>query len=102
MFYSDDQGQNWQQLSTLPLADINGLSYNQELGRVVVTSAQSTMVFAIDESSKTWKWWDAGWTLRSVRSLGNRLVAASLYDGVVVQPKSEEMATASSGGGTQP
>ena len=102
LFYSDDQGQNWQQLSTLPLADINGLSYNQELGRVVVTSAQSTMVFAIDESSKTWKWWDAGWTLRSVRSLGNRLVAASLYDGVVVQPKSEETATASGGGGTQP
>ncbi len=102
LFYSEDQGQNWQQLSTLPLADINGLSYNRELGRVIVTSWQSTMVFAIDESSKTWKWWDAGWTLRSVRSLGNRLVAASLYDGVVVQPKSEETATASSGGGTQP
>lgn len=102
LFYSEDQGQNWQQLSTLPMADINGLSYNRELGRVVVTSAQSTMIFAIDESSKTWKWWDAGWTLHSVRSLGNRLVAASIYDGVVVQPKSEETATAGSGGGTQP
>jgi len=73
------------------------------MGRIIVTSGQSTMVFAIDETSKTWKWWDAGWTVRSVRSLGGRLIAASLYDGVVVQPKSEETATttAGSGGGTQ-
>jgi photosystem II stability/assembly factor-like uncharacterized protein len=104
LFYSEDQGQSWQQLSTLPLADINGLNYNSGMGRVIVTSWRSTMVFAIDESSKTWKWWDAGWTVRSVRSQGGRLVAASLYDGVVVQPKSEETGatTASSGSGTQP
>ena len=104
LFYSEDQGQSWQQLSTLPLADINGLNYNRALGRVIVTSWRSTMVFAIDESSKTWKWWDAGWTVRSVRSQGGRLVAASLYDGVVMQPKSEETGatTASSGSGTQP
>jgi ligand-binding sensor domain-containing protein len=104
LFYSEDQGQSWQQLSTLPLADINGLNYNRAMGRVIVTSWRSTMVFAIDESSKTWKWWDAGWTVRSVRSQGGRLVAASLYDGVVVQPKSEEAGatTASSGSGTQP
>lgn len=97
LFYSDDQGQSWQQMATLPLADINGLSYNQGMGRIVVTSARSTMVFAIDESSKTWKWWNAGWTVRAVRSLGGRLVAASLYDGVVVQPKSEETAAAATG-----
>ena len=103
LFYSEDEGQSWQQLSALPVVDVTGLSYNREMARVVVTSSQSTLVFAIDETSKTWKWWDAGWTLRSVRSLGNRLVAASLYDGVVVQPKPEETATASSGGGgTQP
>jgi photosystem II stability/assembly factor-like uncharacterized protein len=102
LFYSEDQGLNWQQLSALPVADINGLSYNRELDRVVVTSAQSTLIFAIDETSKTWKWWDAGWRLHSVRSVGNRLIAASLYDGVVVQPKSEETATTSGSGGTQP
>jgi len=103
LFYSEDQGQNWQQLSTFPMADISGLSFNREIGRVVVTSSQSTLVFAIDESSKTWKWWDAGWRVRSVRSLGNRLVAASLYDGVVIQPKLEETAAAAGGsGGTQP
>lgn len=101
LFYSEDQGQSWQQLSALPLADINGLNYNRELGRVVVTSARSTMVFAIDETDKTWKWWDSGWRVRAVRSLGGRLIAASMYDGVVVQPKSEETAAAASAGGAQ-
>jgi len=104
LFYSEDQGQTWYQLATLPLADIDGLSYNRELGRIIVTSGRSSMVFAIDENSRTWKWWDAGWTIRSVRSLGGRLVAASLYDGVVVQPKSEETAAAAAAGsdGTRP
>ncbi|WP_254062099.1 transcriptional regulator [Acidobacterium sp. S8] len=104
LFYSEDQGQSWQQLSTLPLADINGLHYNQEMGRIIVTSWRSTLIFAIDESSKTWKWWNTGWTVRSVRSLNGRLVAASLYNGVVVQPQTEEAAatTAASGKGAQP
>ncbi|HYK36045.1 transcriptional regulator [Alloacidobacterium sp.] len=103
LFYSEDEGQDWLQMTKLPLTDINGLSYNREMGRVIVTSSFSTVVFAIDESSKTWKWWEAGWTLHSVRSLGNRLIAASLYDGVVVQPRMEETAAAaSSRGGTQP
>jgi photosystem II stability/assembly factor-like uncharacterized protein len=102
LFYSEDQGQSWQQLSKLPVADITGLNYNRELGRIVVTSSQSTLVFAIDEDSKTWKWWDTGWTIRAVRSVGDRLVAASLYDGVVVQPKQEQTAAAAGGGGAQP
>lgn len=97
LFYSEDQGQSWQQMSTLPMTDIGDLYYDRELGRIVVTSLRSTMVFAIDAATKSWKWWDAGWTLRAVRSLGGRLVAASLYDGVVVQPKQEETAAAATG-----
>jgi hypothetical protein len=39
-----------------------------------------------------------------VRSLGSRLVAASLYNGVVVQPKAAETATTIAGStrGAQP
>ena len=102
LFYSEDDGQNWQQLSALPVSDINGLSYNREMGRIVVSSWRSTLIFAIDDNTKTWKWWDAGWTVRAVQSLGNRLVAASQYDGVVMQPKSEETAAAARSGGMQP
>jgi hypothetical protein len=42
---------------------------------------------AVNEADKSWKWWDAGWHVRGVRSNGSRLLAASLYNGVVVQPQ---------------
>jgi hypothetical protein len=42
---------------------------------------------AVNETDKSWKWWDAGWHVRGVRSNDGRLLAASLYNGVVVQPQ---------------
>jgi len=85
-FYSNDHGQSWQQLATLPITDIGNVDWDDALQRIVITSTDSTLVFAIDSSDKTWKWWDAGWRVRMVHTMGGRLVAASLYDGVVVQP----------------
>jgi photosystem II stability/assembly factor-like uncharacterized protein len=85
-FYSNDHGQTWQQMTTLPIGDIGNVDWDDALQRIVITSTDSTLVFAIDSSDKTWKWWDAGWRVRMVHTMGGRLVAASLYDGVVVQP----------------
>ena len=31
--------------------------------------------------------WDTGWNLRFVRPVGDHLVAATLFDGIVVQPR---------------
>ena len=90
-FYSDDRGQSWQSFEHLPITNIDNISYDSHLGRVVVTSSDSTLVFAISPDDKTWKWWDVGWNVRMVRSMGGRLVAASLYDGVVVQPTQPEV-----------
>lgn len=92
LFLSDDRGQTWHAMSTLPIADIDGLTYDAAMKRMIVTSSDSTLVFAINEADKSWKWWDAGWNVRHVRSTGGRLVAASLYDGVVVQPAPQEAA----------
>ena len=68
-------------------SDINGIEYESDLKRLVITSWSSTWVMAVNESDKSWKWWDAGWHVRGVRSNGGRLLAASLYNGVVVQPQ---------------
>jgi hypothetical protein len=32
-------------------------------------------------------WWDTGWNLRFMRPVGDHLAAATLYDGIVVQPR---------------
>lgn len=85
-FYSNDHGQTWEAMSRLPIGNIGSLDWDGALKRIVITSTDSTLVFAVDSSDKTWKWWDAGWRVRMVHTLGGHLVAASLYDGIVVQP----------------
>lgn len=93
VFYSEDKGANWQFMSTLPVSDISSVSYDPDLQRIAITSWSSTWVLAVNESDKSWKWWDAGWHVRGVRSSGGRLLAASLYNGVVMQPKMESSNT---------
>jgi photosystem II stability/assembly factor-like uncharacterized protein len=87
VYYSTDNGANWTFMSTLPISDINGIEYEGDLKRIVITSWSSTWVMAVNETDKSWKWWDAGWHVRGVRSNSGRLLAASLYNGVVVQPQ---------------
>jgi photosystem II stability/assembly factor-like uncharacterized protein len=87
VYYSTDSGANWTFMSKLPISDINGIEYEGDLKRLVITSWSSTWVMAVNETDKSWKWWDAGWHVRGVRSNDGRLLAASLYNGVVVQPQ---------------
>ncbi len=90
-FFSDDHGHSWQSLH-LPLTDVNNIDYDAVLKRVVVTSANSTLVFAIDPGEKNWKWWDAGWNVHMVHSMAGRLIGASRYDGVVVESQVPDVA----------
>ncbi len=98
VFYSEDKGATWTQMKTLPVSNINNLSYDSDLKRVMVTSWNSTWVMAVDEHTREFKWWDAGWNVRSVRSLGGRLMGASLFNGVVVQPQMQGANGGSAGG----
>jgi photosystem II stability/assembly factor-like uncharacterized protein len=98
VFFSHDAGQSWQAMSTLPILDISGVSYDPELKRIIVTSSESTWILGVDPTDRTWKWWDPGWSLREVRSSGGRLLGASLYSGVIMQPR---VMTATAAVGTQ-
>jgi photosystem II stability/assembly factor-like uncharacterized protein len=93
-FYSEDQGQTWHAISDLPVREIDNIDYDAGLGRVVITSRDSDLVFAINSDDKSWKWWDAGWRVRMVHSMHGRLVGASLYDGVVIEPQQDGVSAA--------
>jgi photosystem II stability/assembly factor-like uncharacterized protein len=95
VFYTADRGHNWGRLRQLPVVGINSLAWDAERHRVLLTSGESTVIFAIDPADKTWKWWNAGWPVHSVATLKGRLLAASLFSGVVAAPEPE---TASAGG----
>jgi photosystem II stability/assembly factor-like uncharacterized protein len=87
VFYSDDHGQNWSEMKSLPLSDISGLSYDADLKRIVITSWASSWVLAVDPADRTFKFYDPGWKVRHVQSMGGRLLAATSYNGVVLEPQ---------------
>ena len=101
VYYSTDNGANWKFMSSLPISDINGIEYEDDLKRIVITSWSSTWVMGVNEADKSWKWWDAGWHVRGVRSNGGHLLAASLYNGVVVQPQGNTSRQGVAVGGAQ-
>ncbi len=91
-FYSDDHGQSWHGLANLPVRDIDNIDYDPALGKVVLASQDSNLIFALNSDNKSWHWWNTGWKVRMVHSMNGHLIAASLYDGVVMQPTTEHVA----------
>lgn len=87
VWMSEDEGKTWKSQDLLPFREINGLTYDPASQSVLITSWRSTWIFAVHINDKTWKSFDAGWNLHVVRSATGRFVAASVYDGVIVQPE---------------
>src|SRR3984957_4628309 len=87
VFYSDDHGQTWSEMKSLPLRDISGLSYDVDLKRIVITSWASSWVLAVNPADRTFKFYDPGWRVRHVQSVSGRLLAATAYNGVVLEPQ---------------
>ncbi|MCL2660263.1 MAG: hypothetical protein FWD64_07080, partial [Acidobacteriaceae bacterium] len=88
VFYSEDDGATWQRPPHFTVYDVNSLYYDEAGQRVLVTANnRNTNVYAIQSQAKTVKLWDSGWHLRMVRPVGDYLVGATLFDGIVVQPR---------------
>jgi photosystem II stability/assembly factor-like uncharacterized protein len=87
VYFSLDKGKKWMWIERLPFRDIDDISYDARLGRVLVSSRSSDQVFAIDPKTLNWKWWQTGYPVALVRASGERLLAASVYDGVLVEPQ---------------
>ncbi|MGC2499910.1 MAG: transcriptional regulator [Acidobacteriaceae bacterium] len=89
VFYSRDGGQSWVPLRRLPVVAINSIAWSPVLDRLIVTSGEGTVIYAVDPHDGSWRWWNTGWTVRAAASVDGRLAAASLYSGVVMQPPME-------------
>ena len=86
VYFSEDQGKTWLWIGRLPFRDVDDLEYDATSRRVLVSSRTNDQVFAIDPRTMTWKWWRTGYRIAMIRAAGDRLVAASLDDGVLVEP----------------
>ncbi len=93
VYFTRDKGKTWLWIERLPFRDVDDLCYDDGLGKVLVSSRTSDQVYAIDPKTLSWKWWHTGYPIALVRAAGERMVAASLYDGVLVEPEADGAGT---------
>ena len=86
VYFTRDKGKTWMWVHRLPLTDVDDLCYDPHLDKILVTSQGSDFVYAIDTRTLDWKWWQTGYRLSAVRTTGAKLLAASVNDGVLVEP----------------
>ena len=88
IYNSEDKGASWHPVTNLYVRDVNSIFYDAHAERVLVTgNSSTTFVFAAHLPDKKVNYWNSGWNLRLVRPMGNHLVGATLFDGVVIQPE---------------
>ena len=83
--------QAWQNPPNLPIRDVNSLYFDRTSHQIVATAnSTTTLIFAIHVPDFTTKSWDTGWYMRFVRVIGDHMIGATLYDGIVLQPRMVE------------
>lgn len=87
VYFTRNLGKTWLWIHRLPFRDVDDLSYDPVSKRVLVSSRTNDEIFAIDPKTMTWVWWQTGYQIALIRVAGDRLVAASLDDGVLLGPK---------------
>ena len=97
VFGSTDSGASWTSTKDLYVSDVNSIFFDEPGNRLLITgSGEATLAFSLHLPDKRVKYWDTGWNLRFLRPVGDYLVGATRYDGVVVQPRmmqSKELAS---------
>ncbi len=87
LFFQRTGTGEWSTLPNLPIRDVNSVYFDRRTKQMLVTvNTSTTLVYGLQLPSMAPKVWDAGWHMRFVRAVGDHLVGATLYDGIVVQP----------------
>jgi photosystem II stability/assembly factor-like uncharacterized protein len=86
VYFTHDLGKSWLWIQRMPFRDVDDLYYDADHDKVLVSSRENDQVYSIDPKSLSWKWNQTGSRINLIRAAGDRLVAASMFDGVVVEP----------------
>ena len=87
VYFTHDKGRTWMWVHRLPLSGVDDLYYDARHDRILVCSRGSDLVYSIDAKTLDWKWLKTGFPLALVRPAGDRLMAATLNDGVLTDPQ---------------
>jgi photosystem II stability/assembly factor-like uncharacterized protein len=101
LFRSTDAGDSWKKLSSLRLADIQTIHFDDENHRLLVTSGLSINIFESADNGRNWNAITTGWRIRNLRVARGRLLGTTAFDGIVMQPEVTAAAENVSGTGTR-
>jgi photosystem II stability/assembly factor-like uncharacterized protein len=100
-FRSSDGGVSWEHVTRgLPDKNVSSISYDEGAQRLLATSMATGVVFESQDGGRSWhRGPDSGYPLRRVSVMRGRFLAATPFDGVILQPEGEsERASAGLGG----
>jgi len=102
-YRSGDNGANWDHIvNGIPGKDITSVSYDSSRKRMLATSDATGVIFESADGGRTWQRGpDTGFPLRRVSVMGGRYVAATPFDGVVLQPESGDISAAAGQGSSR-
>jgi photosystem II stability/assembly factor-like uncharacterized protein len=91
-FRSPNAGSGWEHMQNgLPDKNISSISYDENSQRLLATSTETGVVFESADGGHTWtRGPDTGYPLRHISVVHGRFLAATPFDGVVMQPENED------------
>jgi len=91
-FRSPNAGAGWEHMQNgLPDKNISSITYDESNKRLLATSTETGVVFESEDSGHSWtRGPDTGYPLRNVSVVHGRFVAATPFDGVVMQPENDD------------
>lgn len=99
VFVTENGGATWTTLRSITLHGVNSLYYDEASEQMLITADnKNTIVYAVHLPDRTVKYWNTGWNLRLARVVGDHLVGATLFDGIVVQPRMVDSSLLKKGG----
>lgn len=89
-FRSPNAGGGWEHMQNgLPDKNISSITYDQSSHRLLATSTETGVVFESQDNGQSWlRGPDTGYPLRRISVVHGHYVAATPFDGVVVEPES--------------